>query len=37
MPDIRGKNILVIGGTGSIGSYVVDKLLKEDINKIIRY
>ncbi|RPI15686.1 MAG: NAD-dependent epimerase/dehydratase family protein [Ignavibacteriae bacterium] len=37
MPDIKGKNILVIGGAGFIGSHVVDNLLKEDINKVIIY
>ena len=37
MPDIRGKNILVIGGAGFIGSHVVDELLKEDVNKVIVY
>jgi len=32
--DIRGKNILVIGGAGFIGSHVVDGLLKEDVKGI---
>jgi UDP-glucose 4-epimerase len=35
--DIRGKNILVIGGAGFIGSHVVDELLKEDVKNIIVY
>ena len=26
--DIKGKNFLVIGGAGLIGSHAVDKLLK---------
>ncbi len=33
--DIKGKNILVIGGAGFIGSHVVDELLKEDVKNII--
>jgi len=37
MADIRGKNILVIGGAGFIGSHVVDLLLKEDVKQIIIY
>jgi UDP-glucose 4-epimerase len=37
MPEIRGKNILVIGGAGFIGSHVVDKLLNHDIGKVIIY
>ena len=35
--DIRGKNILVIGGAGLIGSHVVEELLKEDVNEVIVY
>ncbi|MCI0472590.1 MAG: SDR family NAD(P)-dependent oxidoreductase [Ignavibacteria bacterium] len=35
--DIKGKNILVIGGAGFIGSHVVDELLKEDVKNIIVY
>jgi nucleoside-diphosphate-sugar epimerase len=37
MADIRGKNILVIGGAGFIGSHVVEELLKEDVNRVIVY
>jgi UDP-glucose 4-epimerase len=37
MPDIKGKNILIIGGAGFIGSHAVDKILKEDVNKVIIY
>lgn len=35
--DIRGKNFLVIGGAGLIGSHTVDALLKEDVNEIRIY
>jgi UDP-glucose 4-epimerase len=35
--DIRGKNILVIGGAGLIGSHVVEELLKEEVNEVIVY
>lgn len=35
--DIKGKNILVIGGAGFIGSHVVDGLLAEDVKGVIVY
>jgi UDP-glucose 4-epimerase len=35
--EIKGNNILVIGGAGLIGSHVVEELLKEDINEVIVY
>lgn len=35
--DIRGKNFLMIGGAGLIGSHAVDELLKEDVGKIVIY
>ena len=35
--DIKGKNFLVIGGAGLIGSHTVDKLLKEDVGSIVIY
>ena len=35
--DIRGKNLLVIGGAGLIGSHTVDKLLAEDIGSVTIY
>jgi UDP-glucose 4-epimerase len=35
MTDIRGKNVLVIGGAGFIGSHVVDELLKEDVKSVL--
>ena len=35
--DIKGKNLLVIGGAGLIGSHTVDKLLKEDVGSITIY
>ncbi len=33
--NLTGKNILVIGGAGLIGSHVVDELLKTDVAKIV--
>lgn len=35
--DIRGKNFLVIGGAGFIGSHLVDQLVKEDVGEIRIY
>ncbi|MFH1021914.1 MAG: SDR family NAD(P)-dependent oxidoreductase [Planctomycetota bacterium] len=35
--DLSGKNVLVIGGAGLIGSHVVDELLKTDVRKIVVY
>lgn len=35
--DIRGKNLLVIGGAGLIGSHTVDKLLAEDVRSVTIY
>lgn len=32
--DIQGKNLLVIGGAGLIGSHTVDKLLAEDVGSV---
>jgi UDP-glucose 4-epimerase len=37
MPDIRGSNVLVIGGAGLIGSHVVDELTREDVGQITIY
>ncbi len=35
MPDIAGSTVLVTGGSGLIGSHTVDRLVKEDVKKII--
>ena len=35
--DITGKNLLVIGGAGLIGSHTVDKLLAEDVGSVTVY
>ena len=33
--EIKNSKILVIGGAGFIGSFVVAELLKEDISEVI--
>jgi len=35
--DIRGRNFVVIGGAGLIGSHTVDRLLGEDVGRIVVY
>lgn len=35
--DIRGKNLVVIGGAGLIGSHTVDALLQEDVGSVTVY
>ena len=35
--NISGKNFVVIGGAGLIGSHTIDKLLLEDVKEVIVY
>jgi UDP-glucose 4-epimerase len=35
--DIRGKNLVVIGGAGLIGSHLIDSLLEEDVKSVTIY
>jgi len=37
MFDIKDSRVLVIGGAGSIGSHVVEELIKEDVKEIVVY
>lgn len=35
--ELKGSKVLVIGGAGFIGSFVVSELLKEDVAKVVVY
>jgi UDP-glucose 4-epimerase len=35
MPQIKGKNVLITGGAGFIGSHLTDKLLEAGVNKLV--
>ena len=35
--EIKNAKILVIGGAGFIGSFVVSELLKEDVGEVVIY
>jgi UDP-glucose 4-epimerase len=37
MPQVAGSKVLVIGGAGFIGSFVVTELLKEEVGEVIIY